>query len=184
MSNPSRNIKINRDCIVRFKKITDDLHLRSAAWAGLFVQYELEFLRKNLFYLPKNSVLGCKFLTHKYKESSNLENYSIRMEQELVDRLKFWCERHNLSKQMFIEYALTSACERIGNTSDSLKERNLKGNVLMPMYFLELAFKERISVNKRIEYFKEKLLIQDFMIPDDFKKKVNVKVDGRKRKRK
>ena len=181
MKNSSRNIKIDSDCVTNFKKMADDLHLRAAHWAGLFVRYELDFLANNYGALMKNTDLGYKYLTKKHEESITPKNYSIRMNQKLVDDLTTCCNECKFSKSMFVEYALKSANERVGDTSDNAKERNLKRHELMPLYLLEHSFKERISFRKRFDILRETLFISDDMIPDDFKREMNVKVDGRRK---
>ncbi|PKG85746.1 hypothetical protein CXF85_02855 [Colwellia sp. 75C3] len=181
MPNSSRNIKIDSDCVTNFKKMAEDLHLRAAQWAGLFVQYELDFLKRDFLYFSKNTDLAYKYLTQKYKKESNLESYSIRMNQELIDDLMIWCKGYKIDKAMFIEYALKSAYERVGVTTDSAEERNIKRHDLMPLYLLEHSFTERLSLKKRRNVFRERLLIKDDLIPDDFKREMNVKVDGRRK---
>ena len=181
MPDSSRNIKIDSDCVTNFKKMAEDLHLRTAQWAGLFVEYELSFLSRYYISLSRNTDLAYKYLTQKHKKDSNLENYSIRMNQELINHLTAWCNEIKIDKAMFVEYALKRACERVGVTSDSAKERNLKRHELMPLYLLEHSFKERFSLNEKLKVFRRELLIKDDLIPDDFKREMNVKVDGRRK---
>jgi hypothetical protein len=181
MPNSSRNIKIDSDCVTNFKKMAEDLHLRAAQWAGFFVQYELDFLKRDFMYFSKNTDLAYKYLTQKHKNENSLKKYSIRMNQELIDTLTAWCKEYKIDKAMFVEYALKSAYERVGVTSDSAKERNIKRHELMPLYLLEHSFKERLTFNQRRNVFRERLLIKDDLIPDDFKREMNVKVDGRRK---
>ncbi|RJF34367.1 hypothetical protein [Pseudoalteromonas profundi] len=174
MSDSSRKLKIKLEISENFKQIADILRIAHAHWAGFLVQHELDFFKRNYYQLRPNSPMVAAWFKQQrdtLEQEGVIQPYSIRMPQSLVDDLTGWCKQYRVSKDVFVEYALGSFIHRVD--VGKAKYKKLKRHEVMPLYLLEHSFRARLTETEKISFIREKILIQEHMLPGEFRKAFN-----------
>jgi hypothetical protein len=153
MKKSSRKFLIDTRIKTQFNYLCDSLGLKKDAWACFFIGFEMDFF-KNERGLPTNSAASLKYLEAQ-RAKTDKQEYSIKMSQEFVERIDYWCSYFNFTRVMLVEFSLMNACNRI----DLEKKLATQRSDLLPLYLLEHSLTNRLKHDQRYALIKECLII-------------------------
>lgn len=153
MTKLSRKFLIDVEIQTQFTNVCDTLGLKKDAWACFFIGFEMDFLKSEPG-MPTNSKAALKYL-EKLRANTSKKEYSIKMPQEFVDRIDWYCSRYNFTRAILVEFALTNACNRI----DLDKKLATYRSDLLPLYLLEQSMASRLTRKQRMALVQEHLTI-------------------------